>query len=58
MEEVLNGYITNPNPTPTLTLTLTKNNKINPKRSTLEIDQMTCHGQFDGWKRVKTIKQP
>jgi hypothetical protein len=41
MEEVLNGYVTNPNPTPTLT---PNPNQINTKiqqETTLEIDQIT-----------------
>jgi hypothetical protein len=47
MEEVLNGYLTNPNPTlttiltATLTLTLTTLIKKIQKETTLEIDQMT-----------------
>jgi hypothetical protein len=47
MEEVLNGYVTNPNPTPTLTPNPNRNpnsNQINKKiqkETTLEIDQMT-----------------
>jgi hypothetical protein len=47
MEEVLNGYVTNPNPTltltltATLTLTLTQLIKKIQKETTLEIDQMT-----------------
>jgi hypothetical protein len=42
MEEVLNGYVTNPNPTLTLTPNLNPNsnpnriNNKNPKRKTLE----------------------
>jgi hypothetical protein len=46
MEELLDGYVTNPNPTPTPTLTLTATliltlliSKIQ-KETTLEIDQM------------------
>ena len=38
MEEVLNGYVTNPNPTPTH---LNLINKKIQKEITLEIDQMT-----------------
>jgi hypothetical protein len=47
MEEVLNGYVTNPNPTPTLTPNRNLNsnpNQINKKiqkETTLEIDQIT-----------------
>ena len=47
MEEVLNGYVTNPNPTPTLTPNRNPNpnpNQINKKiqkETTLEIDQIT-----------------
>jgi hypothetical protein len=47
MEEVLNGYVTNPNPTPTLTPNRNPNSnpnqisKKNRKETTLEIDQMT-----------------
>jgi hypothetical protein len=45
MEEVLNGYVTNPNPTPTLTPNHNPNsNQINEKiqkETTLEIDQIT-----------------
>jgi hypothetical protein len=47
MEEVLNGYVTNPNPTPTLTPNPNLNsnpNQINKKiqkETTLEIDQIT-----------------
>jgi hypothetical protein len=45
MEEVLNGYVTNPNPTPTLTPNPNRNpNQINKKiqkETTLEIDQIT-----------------
>jgi hypothetical protein len=45
MEEVLNGYVTNPNPTPTLTPNPNSNpNQINTKiqkETTLEIDQIT-----------------
>jgi hypothetical protein len=51
MEEVLNGYVTNPNPTPTLTPNRNPNSNPNPnpnqinekiqKETTLEIDQMT-----------------
>ena len=59
MEEVLNGYVTNPNPTPTLTPNRNPNsnpNQINKKiqkETTLEIDQITeC--QFGRWKQVKT----
>jgi hypothetical protein len=38
MEEVLNGYVTNPNPTPTLTPNSNPNriNNKNPKRKILE----------------------
>jgi hypothetical protein len=32
MEEVLNGYVTNPNPTPTLTATLTLTKLIKKSR--------------------------
>jgi hypothetical protein len=47
MEEVLNGYVTNPNPTPTLTPNRNPNSNPNQiskkprKETTLEIDQMT-----------------
>jgi hypothetical protein len=49
MEEVLNGYVTNPNPTPTLTPNPNRNPNSNPnqinktiqKETTLEIDQIT-----------------
>jgi hypothetical protein len=49
MEEVLNGYVTNPNPTPTLTPNPNRNPNSNPnqinekiqKETTSEIDQMT-----------------
>jgi hypothetical protein len=46
MEEMLNGYVTNPNPTPTLTPKPNNpnSNRINKKiqkETTLEIDQMT-----------------
>ena len=45
MEEVLNGYVTNPNPTPTLTPNHNPNpNQINKKiqkETTLKTDQMT-----------------
>jgi hypothetical protein len=49
MEEVLNGYVTNPNPTPTLTPNPNLNPNSNPnqintkiqKETTLEIDQIT-----------------
>jgi hypothetical protein len=47
MEEVLNGYVTNPNPTPTLTPNRNLNsnpNQINKKiqkETTLEIDKIT-----------------
>jgi hypothetical protein len=51
MEEVLNGYVTNPNPTPTLTPNPNPNrnpnsnsNQINKKiqkETTLKTDQMT-----------------
>jgi hypothetical protein len=45
MEEVLNGYVTNPNPTPTPNRNLNSNpNQINKKiqkETTLEIDQIT-----------------
>jgi hypothetical protein len=63
MEEVLNGYVTNPNPTPTLTPNPNRNPNSNPnqinekiqKETTLEIDQITkC--QFGRWKLVKTLK--
>ena len=62
MEEVLNGYVTNPNPTPTLTPNPNRNPNSDPKQInkkiqreiTLEIDQITkC--QFGRWKLVKTI---
>jgi hypothetical protein len=58
MEEVLNGYVTNPNPTPTLPPNRNPNpNQINEKiqkETTLEIDQITkC--QFGRWKLVKTV---
>jgi hypothetical protein len=49
MEEVLNGYVTNPNPTPTLTPNPNRNLNSNPnqinkkiqKETTLEIDKIT-----------------
>jgi hypothetical protein len=51
MEELLNGYVTNPNPTPTLTPNRNLNSNPNPnpnqinkkiqKETTLEIDQIT-----------------
>jgi hypothetical protein len=49
MEEVLNGYVTNPNPTPTLTPNHNRNLNSNPnqinkkiqKETTLEIDKIT-----------------
>ena len=49
MEEVLNGYVTNPNPTPTLTPNPNRNPNSNPnqinekiqKETTLKIDQIT-----------------
>jgi hypothetical protein len=49
MEEVLNGYVTNPHPTPTLTPNRNPNSNPNPnqinekiqKETTLEIDQIT-----------------
>jgi hypothetical protein len=46
MEEVLNGYVTNPNPTPTPIRNpnsnpITKFIKRLQKETTLEIDQMT-----------------
>jgi hypothetical protein len=49
MEEVLNGYVTNPNPTPTLTPNPNRNPNSNPnqinkkiqKETTLKTDQMT-----------------
>ena len=47
MEEVLNGYVTNPDPTPTLTPNPNRNsnpNQINKKiqkETTLKTDQMT-----------------
>jgi hypothetical protein len=49
MEEVLNGYVTNPNPTPTLTPNPNRNLNSNPnqinkkiqKETTLKTDQMT-----------------
>jgi hypothetical protein len=48
MEEVLNGYVTNPNPTPTLTPNPNRNPNSNPdqinekiqKETTFEIDQI------------------
>ena len=53
MEEVLNGYVTNPNPTPTLTPNPNPNpNRINknPKRN----DFTRSIGRFAGWKKVLT----
>jgi hypothetical protein len=49
MEDVLNGYVTNPNPTPTLTPNPNRNLNSNPnqinkkiqKETTLEIDKIT-----------------
>jgi hypothetical protein len=49
MEDVLNGYVTNPNPTPTLTPNPNRNLNPNPnqinkkiqKETTLEIDKIT-----------------
>jgi hypothetical protein len=41
MEEVLNGYVTNPNPTPTLTPNPNQINTKIQKETTLEIDQIT-----------------
>jgi hypothetical protein len=45
MEEVLNGYVTNPNPTPSLTPNRNPNpNQINTKiqkETTLKTDQMS-----------------
>jgi hypothetical protein len=41
MEEVLNGYVTNPNPTPTLTPNPNQINKKIQKETTLKTDQMT-----------------
>jgi hypothetical protein len=51
MEEVLNGYVTNPNPTPILTPNPNRNPNSNPnpnqinkkiqKETTLEIDKIT-----------------
>jgi hypothetical protein len=49
MEEVLNGYVTNPKPTPTLTPNPNRNPNSNPnqinekiqKETTLKIDQIT-----------------
>jgi hypothetical protein len=46
MEEVLNGYVTNPNPTPTLTLTstltLTELIKKSKKKLLYKIDRVVC----------------
>jgi hypothetical protein len=46
MEEVLNGYVTNPNPTPTLTstltLTLTELIKKSKKKRLYKIDRAVC----------------
>jgi hypothetical protein len=48
MEEVLNGYVTNPNPTPTLTLTstltltLTELIKKSQKKRLYKIDRAVC----------------
>jgi hypothetical protein len=60
MEEVLNGYVTNPNPTLTLTTNHNSNpnpnpnpnriNKKNPKRN----DFRKSIGRFAGWKIVLT----
>jgi hypothetical protein len=58
MEEVLNGYVTNPTPTliPNPNRRNPNPNQINKKiqkETTLEIDQITeC--QFGRWKQVKT----
>jgi hypothetical protein len=41
MEEVLNGYVTNPNPTPTLTGNLNRNPKSNPNRINEKIQKET-----------------
>ena len=62
MEEVLNGYVTNPNLTPTLTPNPNRNPNSNPnqinkkiqKETTLEIDQIALC-QFGRWKQVKTV---
>jgi hypothetical protein len=64
MEEVLNGYVTNPNPTPTLTPNPNRNPNSNPnqinkkiqKETTLKTDQMTKR-QFGRWKLVKTVNR-
>ena len=57
MEEVLNGYLTNPNPTPTLTPNPNRNpNSINPnqinkkiqKETTLKTDQRRNVSLVDG----------
>jgi hypothetical protein len=41
MEEVLNGYVTNPNPTRNLNSNPNQINKKIQKETTLEIDQIT-----------------
>jgi hypothetical protein len=41
LEEVLNGYVTNPNPTPTLAPNPNQINKKIQKETTLKTDQMT-----------------
>jgi hypothetical protein len=57
MEEVLNGYVTNPNPT----LTLTPNPNCNPNPNPNQINKKIQRedfkksiGQFAGWKIVLT----
>jgi hypothetical protein len=58
MEEVLNGYVTNPKPTPTLTPNPNRNPNSNPnpnqinekiqKETTLKIDQIRNVSLVDG----------
>jgi hypothetical protein len=41
MEEVLNGYVTNPNPTPTLTPNHNRNSNSNPNQINEKIQKET-----------------
>jgi hypothetical protein len=52
MEEVLNGYVTNPNPIPTLTPNPNRNPNSNPYRISKIIQKSI--GRFAGWKIVLT----
>jgi hypothetical protein len=54
MEEVLNGYVTNPNPT----FTLNSNPNPNPNRINKKIQkERKSTGRFAGWKKVLTVCQ-